>query len=176
MTEGRDHIRRISIGDDLAQEPRLPRSPGWHLCDNDLSVIDALYATCVEWLAYVRDAKRASDTAALMEALEAIAAGRNVTSTIEVSASRRPEGGDGLTATILLTPQGIELQTTEWVWMSPEQGHDHACTLHANITPSGGFARDEVDHWLHLSSFATDEERTELTTSRYVDPPKAEGK
>ena len=176
MTEGRDQIVRILVSDDLAQEPRLPRPSGWHLCDNDLSVIDTLHATCVEWLAYARDAKRAGDTAAMMEALEAIAAGGNVTSTIEVSASRRPDGGDGLTATILLTPHGIELQTTEWVWMSPEQGHDHACTMHTYLTPSGGFDRDKVNFWLHLSGFATDEERTELTTSRYADPPETEGR
>lgn len=151
--------------DDNEQAPRLPRPPGWHLCDDDLSAIDALHAVCVEWLAYARDAKTARDVAAMMECLEAIAAGRAVSAMVEVSIDRKPTGADGLGATIQLGPAMIELSTTEWVWISPEQGHDHAWTLRAQLTSRGGFSREDLDSWLYLSGFTTDDSETRLSTS-----------
>jgi hypothetical protein len=166
MTEDVPQFTHPLSRDDREQAPKLPRPPGWHLCDDDLSVIDALHATCVEWLAFATDAKTARDVAAVMEALEAIAAGRPVASTIEVSASRKPDGGDGLMATIQLDATSIELSTTEWLWMSPEQGHDHAWTQRAELTPRGRFAYEDVDHWLYLSGFAVDGQRTELFTEQ----------
>lgn len=156
------------------QSPTLPRSPGWHLCDDDLSVIDALHATCVEWRAFARDAKGAMDTAAMMEALEKIAAGRPVTSTIEVSASYKPKGGDGLMATIQLDPTSIELSTTAWVWMNSEQGHDHSWTRCAELTPRGRFAYEDVHHWLYLSGSAVEGDRAELVTAQSSSSTKME--
>jgi hypothetical protein len=151
--------------DDNEQAPRLPRSPGWHLCDDDLSVIDDLHAVCVDWLAYARGAKTARDIAAMMACLEAIAAGQPVNTLAEVTVSRKRAGESGLGATIQLNPSGIELSTTEWVWVSPEQGHDHAFTVHAQLTRRGGFPHDDVDYWHHLTGFATDGADTWLWTS-----------
>lgn len=151
--------------DDNEQAPRLPRSPGWHLSDDDLSVIDALHAVCVDWLAYAREAKTARDIAAMMACLEAIAAGQPVNALAEVTVSRKRAGESGLGATIQLNPSGIELSTTEWVWVSPEQGHDHAFTVRAQLTRHGGFLHDDVDFWHHLTGFATDGADTWLWTS-----------
>lgn len=165
MTEDVARVFPPGERDDNEQAPRLPRHPGWHLCDDDLSVIDALHAVCVDWLAFARDAKSAREVAAMMEALEAIAAGRPVAAMIEVSASRKPVGGEGLIATIQLGPNAIELSTTEWVWMSPEQGHDHASTRHAELIPRGAFDHESVDRWLYLSGAATDGAQTRIFSS-----------
>jgi hypothetical protein len=160
--------------DDREQAPTLPRPSGWHLCDDDLSVIDALHAVCVEWLTFARDAKGARNIAAMLEALEEIAAGRPVASMIEVSASCKPNRGDGVMATIQLTPTSIELSTTAWVWMNPEQGHDHAWTQRAELTPHGRFAYEDVDHWLYLSGSAVEGDRAELITAQSSSSTKME--
>ena len=64
----------------------------------------------------------------------------------------------------------IELSVTEWVWMSAEQGHDHAFRTLATLTARGGFDPDAIDVWyLHEgtvtlkpdANLTTDDERGE---------------
>lgn len=153
--------------DDRGLAPELQRSTGWHLNDNDLSVIDDLHATCVDWLQYAKDAQSARGVADAMAALEAIAAGGSVTPTIDVTVTRKPEDRDGLSATLLISPSSIGLSVVEWVFMSPEQGHDHAWHQVVELTARGGFDFDAVDRWHYLSEIATDAENTELSTSKF---------
>ena len=68
-----------------------------------------------------------------------------------------------------ISPDAVELSSTEWVWMSPEQGHDHAHTVRAELSKRGGFDHDAVDHWLYLCGFATDGDKTQLLTSQLQD-------
>lgn len=165
MTE--DIVMFLSPGerDERGQSPELPRSPGWHLNDNDLSVIDDLHATCIDWLQYAKDAQTARGMADVLAALEAIASGGSVTSTIEVSITRKPEDSDGMTATLTVSPSDIVLSVVEWVFTIPAQGHDHAWQKLAELTPSGSFDFDAIDRWQFMWDFATDGEKTELTVS-----------
>ncbi len=91
MTEDVPRFLRPGEIDDRAQAPTLERSPGWHLSDDDLSVIDGLHAICAEWLSFAKTPKSACVIAAALEAFEAIAAGRPVASNIQIEVARKPK-------------------------------------------------------------------------------------
>ncbi len=169
MTKDLAQFLQSGERDDRGQAPALPRSKGWHLNDNDLSVIDDLHAKCVEWLSFAKNGKSARVIAAALETLEAISAGHPVASMIEIDVARKRQGEDGLSVVLQIAPDRIELSSIEWVWMTSGQGHDHAHTLRAELSKRGGLDHDAVDHWLYLSDFATDEDQTVLLTSHSRD-------
>ncbi len=147
--------------------PELPRSPGWHLNNDDLSVIDDLHATLVQWLKFAKDARSARIVADAMEALEQIAKGGSVSGIIELGLSEKSDGRDGLSISFQFEDNSIVLAFVEWIWMSNGQGHDHQYNQQPRLTPAGAFASQELDVWFYMSSCVTESETTQLSASQY---------
>jgi len=165
MTEDVPRFLHPGEIDNRNQAPPLSRSPGWHLCDDDLCRIDELHALCLDWLTLAKNSSAASHVAKTLAALEGIAAGRMPRVLLELSVNRKLRFCDGLTVTLQVSDDEIELSSIEWVWMSEEQGHDYAYRTHATLTPCGGFDQGTFDQWFFFETTVTGDTDAYLTTS-----------
>ena len=158
---------RVRSGEgDGGRSSQLRRHDGWKLCGADLDALDDLHAIVRTWLPLAENAADVRALAACLDALEAIACGEFMKDAlIELDIVHRPDRGDGMSVVMHFQRDRIELASTEWVFMTPDQGHDRAYRTHATLTPSGNFDHAAVSEWIRLASDLPVEPPTRLLVS-----------